>query len=346
MTFACRLHRKGDLRVEDVPLGVLEHHQVLVRVTNGGICGSDLHYFLDGGFGPVRVTEPIVLGHEIAGIVTEVGDQDCGLQTGDRVAVNPSQPCHACHFCKRQEFQHCSEMRFLGSARTTPHVQGGFRQLLIIGAAQCVKLSEATPLPHAACAEPLAVCLHAARQAGELKGKRVLVTGSGPIGALCIAVAKLQGAEEIVATDIADFPLQVAKSMGATQTHNVGKAASSVDIYRQAAAQFDVVFECSAAGPAVAMAIEMVRPRGTIVQVGVAGSMDMPINAIVGKEITFKGTHRFHEEFAEAVRMIDERKIKVEALITHTFVLSEAAKAFEQATDRAVAMKVQLSFDE
>lgn len=342
---ACRLHGKGDLRVEDVPLQTVGRHQVNVRISNGGICGSDLHYFLDGGFGPIRVTEPIVLGHEIAGVVAEVGDPDCGLQVGDKVAVNPSQPCHNCHFCSQEDYQHCIGMRFLGSARTTPHVQGGFRQSLIIGAAQCVKISDATPLSHAACAEPLAVCLHAARQAGNLKRKRVLVTGSGPIGSLCVAVAKLRGAQEIVATDIADFPLGIAKHMGATQTVNVAKATEGLSDYKRPGAEFDVVFECSAAAPAIAMAIDVVRPRGTVVQVGVAGSLKLPINAIVGKEINFKGTHRFHEEFAKAAQIIDQKMINVEPLLTHLFPMSEAEAAFEQSVDRSGSMKVQLSFD-
>ncbi|WP_424944976.1 L-idonate 5-dehydrogenase [Aliiroseovarius crassostreae] len=320
-------------------------HQVLVRISNGGICGSDLHYFFDGGVGPIRVTEPLVLGHEIAGIVAEIGDPDCGLRVGDKVSVSPSQPCLNCHFCGRKEYQHCTDMRFLGSAKTTPHVQGGFRQSLIMGAAQCVKISDATPLSHAACAEPLAVCLHAASQAGDLKGKRVLVTGAGPIGALCVAVAKLRGAQEIVATDIADFPLEIAKRVGATQTFNVAEAAEELADYKRPGAQFDVVFECSAAAPAIATAIDVVRPRGTVVQVGVAGSLELPINAIVGKEINFKGTHRFHQEFTEAVQLIDQRKINVEPLLTHIFPLSEAEAAFEQAVDRSDSMKVQLSFD-
>ncbi|MFK7871309.1 MAG: L-idonate 5-dehydrogenase [Roseobacter sp.] len=342
---ACRLHGKGDLRVEDVPEEVLGRHQVNVRISNGGICGSDLHYFHDGGFGPIRVREPIVLGHEIAGIIAEVGDPGCGLQPGDKVAVNPSQPCFNCYFCNQNAYQHCVDMRFLGSARTIPHVQGGFRQSLVIGAAQCVKIGSDTPLSHAACAEPLAVCLHAARQAGDLRGKRVLVTGSGPIGALCVAVAKLCGAQEIVATDIEDFPLEIAKRMGATQTVNVAKVRTGLADYQRPGAQADVVFECSAAAAAIAMAIDAVSPMGTIVQVGVAGSLEVPINAFVGKEIVFKGTHRFHEEFAEAVKVIDLRMVDVEPLLTHIFPLGESKVAFAQANDRFDSMKVQLSFD-
>ncbi|MFN3169485.1 MAG: L-idonate 5-dehydrogenase [Hyphomicrobiales bacterium] len=341
----CRLHGQDDLRVEDLALDQLTPGTAIVKIARGGICGSDLHYYTHGGFGPVRVKEPIILGHEIAGIVEQVDDPSGAIKVGDRVAVNPSQPCLSCHFCKREEFQHCVSMRFLGSARTLPHVQGGFRTQLVIPAKQCVNISEATSLASAACAEPLAVCLHAARQAGHLRGQRVLVTGAGPIGALCIAVAARQGAEMIIATDISDFTLETAMKMGASETVNVATSAAQMDRFKTPPDGFDVVLECSAAQAAIAMAIDCVRPRGTIVQVGVAGSLPVPINALVGKEITFKGTHRFHQEFAEAVALIDQQLINVEPVLTHTFPLRDAREAFSVALDRSKAIKVQLAIN-
>ncbi len=341
----CRLHGQDDLRVEELPFDQPTAGMAIVRIARGGICGSDLHYYTHGGFGPVRVKEPIILGHEIAGSVEWVDDPSGTVKAGDRVAVNPSQPCLSCHFCKREEFQHCVAMRFLGSARTMPHVQGGFRTHLTIPAKQCVTISETTSLASAACAEPLAVCLHAARQAGDLHGQRVLVTGAGPIGALCIAVAAHQGAQMIVATDISDFTLETAARMGATATVNVATNPSRMDRFKTPPEGFDVVLECSAAPEAIAMAIECVRPRGTIVQVGVAGSLPVPINAIVGKEITLKGTHRFHPEFADAVALINQRSINVEPLLTHTFPMRDAQEAFRIALDRSKAIKVQLDMD-
>ena len=339
---ACRLHGQLDLRIDEVIDDPLGSTQVRVHITRGGICGSDLHYFMNGGFGPVRVMEPIILGHEIAGIVSDIGSDVAKLSVGDKVAVSPSQPCHACAFCNNGEFQHCKHMQFLGSARTMPHVQGGFRESLAIDSDQCFRISSNTGLERAACAEPLAVCLHAAEQAGNLKEKRVLVTGAGPIGALCVAVSNYFKAKEIVVTDLFDFPLNIAKSMGPARGVNV----SLPDATCRFGDDFDIVFECSAAESAIAMAIQKVRPRGTIVQVGVTGSLTIPINAIVGKEIIFKGTHRFHPEFAEAVRLIDQNHIDVMPLVTHIFDLSEVHTAFAIASDRTKAIKVQLAFDE
>lgn len=343
-TTICRLHSKGDLRVEEIASPPLEAGEVAVEIARGGICGSDLHYFQHGGFGPVRVTEPIILGHEIAGVIKSVAPGVTCLEPGDKVAVNPSQPCNDCHFCAREEYQHCLNMRFLGSARTFPHVQGGFRSILPVPASQCVKVSAHTEIAHAACAEPLAVCLHAANQAGDLAGKRVLVTGAGPIGALCVAVSKARGASDIVVTDLVDFTLSNASKMGATHCVNIATSADLMDAFSSPEKQFDVVFECSGAEAAIAIAIEFVRPRGTLVQVGVAGSLNIPINAIVGKEISLKGTHRFHSEFADAVRMIDQGVINVAPMITQVFPVEQAHEAFATTLDRNKSIKVQLSF--
>jgi L-idonate 5-dehydrogenase len=236
-------------------------------------------------------------------------------------------------------------MRFMGSARTIPHVQGGFRTKMVTGKGQCFKVNNATSLANAACSEPLAVCLHAAAQTGPLAGKAVLVTGAGPIGSLCAAVAKLQGAQSVVVTDLFDFTLNVAVKMGATKTINIGAQPEGIAEHIAEHGPFDIVFECSAAEPAILSAIIAVRPRGTIVQVGVTGSISLPINAIVGKEITFRGTHRFHPEFEHAVGLIDRGVIDVTPIITQTYPMEDAVEAFRTAKNREKAVKVQLKLD-
>ena len=340
-TRVCRLYAQGDLRVETDETTEPGPGQVLLRIGAGGICGSDLHYFQDGGFGPIRIREPIILGHEAAGTVEAVGD-GVSLSPGDRVALNPSRPCGACKYCREGKFQHCLTMRFNGSAMYFPHEQGAFRDLMLVEAEQCVAVGPGTSLAKAACAEPLAVCLHARSRAGELEGKHVLVTGAGPIGSLCAAAASDAGAAEIVVTDLHDATLAAARGMGATRTVNVAR--EQMTEFAAAKGHFDVTFECSAAAPAIRSALECTRPLGRIVQVGVTGDLPVPLNMVVGKEIELVGSHRFHAEFAEAVALIDSGTIDPTPILTQTFPVDRALDAFELAGDRTRAVKVQLSF--
>lgn len=340
----CRLYGKNDIRIESQPISSPGPDQVLVAVEAGGICGSDLHYYQDGGFGPIRVTEPIILGHEVAGIILETGSNVHGLAAGDHVALNPSSPCGNCTYCDAGLFQHCLNMRFLGSALRLPHEQGGFRDKIVMDQTQCVKVSPKTPLSEVACAEPLAVCLHARNQAGDLSGRSVLVTGAGPIGVLCVAVAIQAGASEVVATDLQDVPLEVAKAMGASQVINMSKPSMDITQYTKNKGHFDVAFECTASAPAIKSAIEMLRPRGTLVQIGVTGDLPLPINLLVGKEIVLKGSHRFHHEFSQAAALIDKGEINVRPMISNTYQLEDVITAFDVAGDRTRGVKTQLSF--
>jgi L-idonate 5-dehydrogenase len=342
-TRVCRLYGQGDIRVETEAVAAPGPGEVRLRMEAGGICGSDLHYYQDGGFGPIRVREPIILGHEAAGTVEAVGE-GVALEVGDRVALNPSRPCGHCHYCAEGKFQHCLAMRFNGSALRFPHEQGAFRDLMVVDAGQCVPIAAGTSFAKAACAEPLAVCLHACNRAGDLSGRRVLVTGAGPIGSLCVAVAATAGAAEIVVTDLHDTTLAAAAAMGATRAVNLRREPEAMTAFTADKGHFDVTFECSAAAAAIRTAIETTRPLGRIVQVGVSGDVPVPLNMIVGKEIAFVGTHRFHEEFAEAVHAIDRGVIDPTPILTGSFPIEDSVAAFELAGDRARAVKVHLSF--
>lgn len=339
-----RLYAAHDLRVEEDEVPAPGPGEVLLRMAAGGICGSDLHYYHDGGFGPVRVREPIISGHEASGRVAALGEGVEGPAPGTLVAVSPSQPCGDCEYCRAGQPIHCLSMRFMGSAMRLPHEQGMFRDLLVVPAAQVHAFPDTTTPAEAACAEPLAVCLHAVAQAGELAGKRVLITGAGPIGLLVLAAARHAGATHITVTDLTDAALDRAREMGASQAINVASDADALVPLTRDKGQIDVAFDCSAAGPALRNAFAALRPRGTLVQVGVTGDVTIPLNALVGKEITWRGSQRFHPEFAEAVRLIGQRAIDVRPIISHSLPLERAAEAFELASDRSLACKVQLSF--
>jgi L-idonate 5-dehydrogenase len=341
---AAVLHAPKDLRIEPVAAATLGPRDVEVRIEAGGICGSDLHYYYDGGFGTVRLKEPMILGHEIAGMVARVGAEVETVQAGQRVAVNPSRPCGACRYCAEGKQQHCLNMLFYGSAMRFPHVQGGFREVLVCDATQAVPVPATMSAAQAAFAEPFAVCLHAVNRAGPLLGKRVLVTGSGPIGALTVIAARRAGALEIVTTDITDATLKIARQVGADRTVNVSDK-DALARYEADKGTFDVMFEASGNAKALASGLAVVRPQGIVVQIGIAGGeVSLPITSAVAKEIDLRGTFRFHAEFALAVALIGGGLVDVMPLLTATVPLAEANDAFALAADRQKAMKVQLAF--
>ena len=338
------IHAAKDLRIEERPVEKPGPGEVLVQVAVGGVCGSDLHYYNHGGFGTVRLKEPMILGHEVAGHVADVGAGVAGLAAGDLVAVSPSRPCGGCRFCAEGLRNHCLNMRFYGSAMPFPHIQGAFRELLVADAGQCVRADGLSP-GEAAMAEPLSVCLHATRRAGEMLGKRVLVTGCGPIGALAILAARRAGAAEIVATDLAANALEHAARVGADRVIDLGATPDALSAYTADKGWFDVLYECSGAAAALAGGIAALRPRGVVVQLGLGGGeMSVPMMQVTAKEIELRGSFRFHEEFATAVALMRQRLIDVRPLITHTLPLDRSEQAFRIASDRSQAMKAQIAF--
>lgn len=337
------IHAPKDLRIEDRDADAPGRQQVAIHLATGGICGSDLHYYIHGGFGAVRLKEPMILGHEVAGRITAIGEGVEGFVVGDLVAVSPSRPCGTCKYCTQGLHNHCLNMRFYGSAMPFPHIQGAFREVLIADATQCVKAEGLTP-GQAAMAEPLSVCLHATRRAGEMLGKRVLVTGCGPIGVLCILAARRAGAAEIVATDLAPNALAHAERAGADRVINVAESPEVLDEYSADKGTFDVLFEATGVASALAGGINAVRPRGVVMQLGLGGDMTVPVQTLTAKELDLRGSFRFHEEFSTAVELMQKGLIDVSPLITHTMPLAEAEAAFQIANDRSQAMKAQITF--
>ncbi|MEO6973131.1 MAG: L-idonate 5-dehydrogenase [Rhodoferax sp.] len=338
-------HAPLDLRLEAFAAEQPGPRQLRVRVAFGGICGSDLHYFQHGGFGAVRIKEPMVLGHEVSGVIDQVGSEVTGFRPGQRIAISPSRPCGVCRFCQQGLHNHCMDMRFYGSAMRFPHVQGAFREMLVIDAAQAHAIADDLPLSEAALAEPLSVGLHAIARAGSVFGKRVLVTGCGPIGALLIAGLRRAGAAEIVAVDIADLPLACALKMGADKAFNLAQNSDALAPYAADKGQFDVMFEASGSDKALRSGLDVVVPRGVIVTIGLGGDISMPLNVLVGKEIDLRGTFRFHSEFAVAVAFLNQRLIDGRPVISDIVAFDQGPEAFQLAGDKRQSMKVQIAFD-
>ncbi len=337
------IHAAHDLRIEDRPDESPGPGQVLLRMAAGGVCGSDLHYYHHGGFGAIKLRESMILGHEVSGFVSALGAGVTGLTVGQLVAVSPSRPCAACDYCLKGQQNHCLNMRFYGSAMPFPHIQGAFRETLVADASQCAPADGLTA-GEAAMAEPLAVTLHATARAGGMLGKTVLVTGCGPIGILSILSARRAGADRIVATDLSDFTLGMARKAGADETINMATTPDGLARFTPNKGSFDVHYECSGAAPALTAGIHAMRPRGIVLQLGMGGDMTLPMQAITVKELDLRGSFRFHGEFATGVSLMQKGLIDVKPYITHTVPLAEAEAAFTLASDRTQAIKVQIAF--
>jgi len=339
-------HAAEDLRLEHIQTPSLGEQQLLVQVAFGGICGSDLHYYQHGGFGTVRIKQPMALGHEVSGVVEAVGGKVNGLHAGQRIAISPSRPCGSCKFCQAGQHNHCLSMRFYGSAMPFPHIQGAFSEKLVIDAGQAHVIADHLSLSEAALAEPLSVGLHAIVRAGGVLGKQVLVTGCGPIGLLLIGALRRAGAARIVAVDIADLPLACATKMGADETINLRADVQGLNKYKADKGQFDAVFEASGSAAAVLSALDVIAPRGVLVTVGLGGDMSLPMNQIVAKEVDLRGTFRFHAEFATAVQFLNSGLIDGRPVITQVLPMSRALEAFALAADKSQSLKVQIAFQE
>ena len=338
-------HGPKDLRIQDAEMPAPGAHQLLVRVAFGGICGSDLHYFQHGGFGTVRIREPMALGHEVSGIVHSVGAQVLGLRAGQRIAISPSRPCGQCRFGQQAQHNHCLAKRIYGSAMPFPHIQGAFSEFIVIEAHQAYAIGDHLSLSEAALAEPLSVGLHAIARAGGVLGKQVLVTGCGPIGSLLIGGLRRAGAARIVAADLAERPLRCAREMGADETINLRTDPQALDRFKADKGQFDAVFEASGSEAALKTALDVIVPRGVLVAVGLGGDIALPMNQIVAKEIDLRGTFRFHPEFANAVQFLNEGLIDGKPVITGVVPAARAVKAFELACDKLQSLKVQIDFE-
>ena len=335
---ACVIHGKHDLHIEEHEQPVPQGSQVAVKLGAGGICGSDLHYFHHGRVGAFVIREPMVLGHEVAGTVVAAGPDANELAVGTRVAVNPAFPCMACPECMSGRGNLCRNVRFFGSASRFPHMQGAFADVFLAQESQCIPISQHLPFTVAACAEPLAVCLHAVRRAGDLLGKHVLITGAGPIGLMTLLAARFSGAASIVVTDVNDEPLAMATQLGATGTINVSREAVTSE-------DFDVAIEASGSVAALDTCIYQVRRGGRVVQLGslpMHAEAALRLPGIMSREIDLVGSFRFYEEYALAVQLLESGRIDVAPLLSAAMPLDRATEAFHLASDRTRAFKVSL----
>jgi L-idonate 5-dehydrogenase len=340
---AFMLHGKQDLRAHDVDLPFVAPGQVLLRVKRAGICGSDIHYYAHGKIGSFIPKRPFILGHEFAGEVVRSGDGVNSKLMGQRVTVDPSIPCGECKFCRSGRYNLCRKMRFYGSASCDPHIDGGFAEYTVAPAANCFVIPDGLDWGEAAMVEPLSVVVHAARRAGDIAGRRVLVTGGGAIGQLMALVARAFGASQVVVSDIAAYPRVLAVKLGADAALNASDADFELQATNLSQGGFDFVFEASGSPEALSQAIAVADRGATIVQVGtLPPPVTAPLNSIMVKELNFIGSFRFANVFATALELAISRQVNLTALISAVLPLADMQKAMDLAISKNEIVKVQI----
>jgi L-idonate 5-dehydrogenase len=341
---AAVLHGAKNVRVELRPQPDLKPGLVLLRVRQAGICGSDLHYFEHGYCAAFVPTRPFILGHEFTAEVSAVADDVATVETGARVTVNPARSCGFCEYCKAGRPNLCRQIIMLGSASTTPPTDGAFAEFVTVRADQCHPLPTGMDDAVGAMIEPFAVALHAVKRAGSISGRRVLVAGGGPIGLLVAMTARTFGATPVALSDIVLARRENALKLGADVAFDPSAGNLAEQVRAIAGEGFDIVFEVSGARPALRQAFDLVRPGGTIVQIGTLGMEDVPLpaNLLMNREINFVGSMRYGDVFDEAIRLVASNRIDLRPLITRIFPLAKAAEALRLAGDKNQALKVQL----
>jgi L-iditol 2-dehydrogenase len=321
-----RLHGPGDIRVSDEPVPVPGTGEVLVRVRAVGICGSDLHWYAESAIGEAVLTRPLVLGHEAAGVIAE------GPRAGQRVAIDPAVPCGTCATCERGLGHLCPAVRFLGHGTN----DGAMRELLPWPDDRLVPLPDEIDDVAGAMLEPLGVALHALRLARVRPGDRVAILGAGPIGLLLVQLARASGATTIVATDRLSHRVAAARSFGA-QAELVTDGSERVALLAATdGLGVDAAIEIAGDDDAVATAIALARPGGTVVIAGIPTGDTSLITASIArrKGLDLRFSRRMNRVYPQAIALVRRGIVDVGAVVSSQRPLQDAPAAFALAGRR------------
>lgn len=332
---------KETVILEDRPIPKCGPKDVLVQVMATGICGSDLSYYSKGGIGTTIVKSPLVLGHESCGVICEVGSEVNNLNVGDRVAIEPALPCRVCRACKAGRFNMCMNDTYMAS----PPTDGTLCQWYACPAVNAVPIPAALPWELSGSIQPLAIAVHVARRAGLRAHQTVAVFGCGPLGLLCMAVAKAYGAKKIVAIDVSESRLTFARQHYATSAYMPSrrpaeetdivawnaKVAAEINSDIGESSGLDVVIEASGAEPCMQLGLALLRHGGTYLQAGMGAPMStVPFLQIATRELNVVGSLRYSTDcFEHAVDLLARGMVDLQPLVTKTFPLKDSEAAFK-----------------
>lgn len=319
---AAVLYAVHDVRLEERPMPVVSPDDVMVEVKAVGVCGSDVHYYEHGRIGTHIVRQPLILGHESAGVIVAVGANVNQGRIGERVALEPGIPDGVCEQCRAGRYNLCPNVRFFG----TPPIDGTFANYVTIPARFAYTLPDSLSNEEGAMIEPLSVGLWACRKARLRGGDHVLITGAGPIGMLAMKVAFALGVAAVTITDVSPQRLARARQLGAPHSINVAEQPLA-----QAGVQADVLLECSGNQSALRDGIRSLRPAGMAVAVGMnpGEELSVPMSFIQNREITLIGTFRYANTYADAIALVAAGRVEVRSLITGHYPLAAAEQALQ-----------------
>jgi len=319
---AAVLYAPHDLRIEQRPIPTPSQGEVLVRILSVGVCGSDVHYYEHGRIGDFVVRAPLVLGHESSGQIVEVGKGVSPGRVGERVAIEPGEPCGRCDQCRSGRYNLCPNIRFHG----TPPVDGTLSEFVIVKSDLAYAVPKEISDNAAALLEPLSVGIWANRKAGTQIGSSVLIAGAGPVGLVTAKVARAVGATRITVTDVNRNRLTAALASGATEI-----AVAGTD---EVAGEFDAFIDCSGSSRAVDAGVRSVRPAGSVVLVGMgADELSLPLSVVQQRELLITGTFRYANTWPTAIALAASGRVGLDDLVTGEFGLDDVEQALNAGRD-------------
>ena len=333
------------MEMREVADPVIKHDSdVLIRMCTVGVCGSDVHYYLTGKIGSQVVQYPFAVGHECAGVIERVGPGVTRVKPGDRIAIDPAISCWDCDQCKAGRHHTCRKLRFLGCPG---QMAGCLSEYIVMDQNNCYVIKDSMTMEQGAISEPLAIGVYAVKQSLVTKDMTVGILGAGPIGLSVLLAAQVLEAKKIYVTDKIDERVKVAQQVGPFWSGNPEKQDIVENITAHEPSQLDVVFECCGQQEALDQAINLLKPGGKLMLIGIPEieRISFPIDQLRRKEICVQNVRRQLECVQPALDMIDNGCVDVDFMVTHHFSFDQTKEAFDLVADyRDGVIKAMITF--
>jgi L-iditol 2-dehydrogenase len=321
------------MELRDVPEpAVKKDTDVLLKIEKVGVCGSDVHYHETGRIGSQVVQYPFIVGHECSATVKAVGSKVARIKAGDEIVVDPAASCHKCDQCRQGRENTCENLRFLG---TPGQGSGCLCEYIVMPQESCYPTHQKITLEQAALCEPLTIGIYSVRQSKVSHNAKIAILGSGPIGLSCMVAAQAQNVKEIYMTDKLDYRIRIAKNAGAVWAGNPDRENIVKTILEQEPSGMDIVYECAGQQEALDEAVELLKPGGKLMLVGIPRleRVSFFIDKLRRKELTLINIRRQNGCVQTAIDLIVSGKINVDFMITHRFKFEDTPAAFEMVGD-------------